>query len=543
MVRLRGYVGLALASLIGCLSRQVEAVDVTVNLNYSTYVGTEQRGTGVTQWLGIRYAAPPLGDLRFARPQDPLFNSTVQIADQHGPYCLGTNVPSDNTATSEDCLYLDVYAPSNATTKSKLPVYLFIQGGGFNVDSNPNLNGTGLINASGNNMLVITFNYRVGPYGFLTDGDAIPPNNGLFDQRKVMRWVQAHVAQFGGDPDHVVLGGDSAGAASVSLHLMAYGGRDDGLFHAAAAESVSFAAVFTVDQSQWQYDNLAIRLGCVGGASHTLACLRAKTAVEIQDVNYNIPFPGAAAPPLYMYNPVIDDDLIRDVTYEAFAKGDFIRVPVIFGDDTNGGTIFTPSNTSTLQESNMFIKNQFPYVSLADLGRANTLYPNPNTSCPSTGCYWRQVSNVYGEMRYMCPGLYISSKYTEYGVPQSWAYRWNVQDPTQEAEGYGVEHTVELNAIFGPENTNGASPASYYPGGINAPAVPVVQGYWTSFIRTLDPNTYRLRGTAEWVPWNDTAQGRLLFSTGGGTGMENLAGSDLMERCDFWYGIGVDIRQ
>lgn len=124
-----------------------------------------------------------------------------------------------------------------------------------------------------------------------------------------------------------MLGGDSAGAASVSLHLVAYGGRDDGLFHAAAAESVSYATVYTVAESQWQYDNLAIRLGCVG--SSTIACLRNKTAVEIQDVNYNIPFPGAAAPPLYMYNPVIDGDLLQDLTYTAYQKGNFIKMPVI----------------------------------------------------------------------------------------------------------------------------------------------------------------------------------------------------------------------
>lgn len=343
------------------------------------------------------------------------------------------------------------------------------------------------------------------------------------------------------DPDHVVLGGDSAGAASLSLHLIAYGGRDDGLFHAAAAESVSFATVYTDAESQWQYDNLAIRLGCVG--KETLACLRNKTAVEIQDVNYNIPFPGAAAPPLYMYNPVIDGDFLQDLTYTAFQEGNFVKVPVIFGDDTNGGTVFVPSNTSTLQQSNMFIKNQFPFVTLADFGTINELYPNPNDTCPNVGCYWRQASNVYGEMRYMCPGLNISSNFVQHGVASSWAYRWNVEDPTDIAEGLGVQHTVELNAVFGPENTNGESPASYYPGQLNADAVTVAQGYWTSFIRSYDPNTHRVDGSAEWVRWNDTAKGRLLFSTGGETGMENLVGTDLEERCEFWYSIGVDIRQ
>lgn len=102
------------------------------------------------------------------------------------------------TTTSEDCLFLDVYAPTNATANSKLPVYLFIQGGGFNDNSNANYNGTGLIQASGGNIVVVTFNYRVGPYGFLTDGNEIEPNNGLYDQRKVFQWVQDNIALFGG---------------------------------------------------------------------------------------------------------------------------------------------------------------------------------------------------------------------------------------------------------------------------------------------------------------------------------------------------------
>ncbi|KAK7737865.1 hypothetical protein SLS53_006242 [Cytospora paraplurivora] len=534
---------LAFTALSCLLPRHVGAVDVTVSLNYSTYIGTAQAETGVTQWLGIRYAEPPLGDLRFMPPQDPVVNTTTQLADQHGKYCLATNDAADDTATSEDCLFLDVYAPSNATTSSNLPVYFFIQGGGFNTNSNPNLNGTGLVQASGNNIIVITMNYRVGLYGFLANGQNLQGNYGLLDQRLALLWVQKYVKQFGGDPSHVVLGGDSAGAASISLHMTAYGGRDDGLFQAAAGESVSFAVVLTSEESKYQYDNLALRLGCVGNSSQTLACLQNKTSEEIQDVNYNIPYPGAAARPLYMYNPVIDGDLIRNLTYTSFANGDFIKVPVIFGDDTNGGTVFTPKNTSTLAESDMFLKNQLFNLTLEQFATINDLYPNPNQTCPNEGCYWRQVSNAYGEARYMCPSLYLSNAFTEYGVAESWAYRWNVEDPDQIAEGEGVPHTVEVNAIWGPYNTNGAAPSSYYPNGTNAHAVPVVQGYWTSFIRTYNPNTYRLNGSAEWVTWNSTAKGRLLFDTGGVTSMEDLAGSDLMDRCDFWSDIGPDILQ
>lgn len=422
-----------------------------------------------------------------------------------------------------------------------MPVYFFIQGGGFNELSNANYNGAGLVQASGNNIIVVIFNYRVGPYGFLTKGTDVTPNNGLLDQRKALYWVQKYISKFGGNPGQVVLGGASAGAASISLQLIAYGGRDDGLFHAAAAESVSFATVLTVEESQYQYDNLAIRLGCAG--SDSLECLRSKTSLEIQQQNYNIPYPGAADKPLYMWNPVIDGDLIQDLTYTAFAEGKFVKVPVIFGDDTNGGTVFAPSNTSTLAQSDMFLKNQFPYLTLDDLGEINDLYPNPNATCPNVGCYWRQVSNAYGEGRYMCPGLYISSMYREYGVNASYAYRWNVEDPAQIAQGLGVPHTVEVQAIWGPDNTLGAAPASYYSNGTNWGAVAVAQGYWTSFIRSFDPNTYKAAGSAEWVTWDNSTQERMLFDNGGATSLESVAGTDLRTRCDYWASIGVSIRQ
>lgn len=182
--------------------------------------------------------------------------------------------------TSEDCLFLDIYAPTKATIQSKLPVFFFIQGGGFNSNGSPNHDGTGLITASNSSIIVVTLNYRVGPYGFITNGGAITANNGLRDQRKALEFVQRYITQFGGNPGHVVLGGNSAGAASISLHLAAYGGQNKGLFHAAAAESVSFATVLTVNQSQYQYDNFALKAGCAG--TNSLACLRSKTAKQLQ---------------------------------------------------------------------------------------------------------------------------------------------------------------------------------------------------------------------------------------------------------------------
>ncbi|KAK7542929.1 Alpha/Beta hydrolase protein [Phyllosticta citricarpa] len=525
----------------------VHGVDPQVPLNYTTYEGTPY-SNGITAWLGIRFAAPPTGNLRFAAPLDPPVTGGVQAANQHGPYCIATAASPSVTTTSEDCLFLDVYAPSNASLNAKLPVFVYIQGGGFNANSNANYNGQGLIAASGHNIVVVTFNYRVGPYGFLAGAEVAAGgslNNGLKDQLKALRWVQRYITRFGGDPNHVVVGGSSAGAASVSLLLTAYSGRNDGLFHATAAESQSFAAMLTNRESQYSYDNLVMRTGCAS-ADNTLACLRSLDVADLQTQNTATPFPGAQKAPLYPYGPTIDGDLVPDYTLRLFQEGRFIHVPTIWGDDTNGGSTFAPKTTATLGESNSWLHDQFPPLTLPQIRKLNQLYPVEGTpTFNGTGRYWRQLSNVYGDLRYTCPGLSISSISWRAGLP-SWNYLWNVEDPAQMAQGYGVPHTAEVNAIFGPENVaSGAAPVSYYKGGVNAPIVPVIQRYWTSFIMSLDPNPYRAPGTPRWETWRPAAEdldgSRLIFQTGA----TRMAQLDALtrRRCEYTTSIGVDIRQ
>ncbi|KAK4454541.1 Alpha/Beta hydrolase protein [Podospora aff. communis PSN243] len=515
------------------------SVKPLVDVN-NQYIG-QPLPNGITQWLGIRYAAPPVGELRFAPPGDPTYDPEPKQANKHGKICLKTGERANTTETSEDCLFLDVYAPTWAARESQLPVFVFIQGGGFNANANPNLNGSGLLEASNNSIVFVTFNYRAGPYGFLTDGQHVTANNGLRDQRKALHWVQRHIAEFGGNPAHVVIGGASAGAASIALHLTAYGGRDDGLIHAAAAGSVSFGMMLTARESAYQYRNLLVRLDCAG--HDPLACLRSKSVAELQKKNVNDPYPGATNAPLFMWGPVIDGDLITKLPYEAFRDGQFLKVPVIFGDDTNGGTVFTPVMTSTRSESNRWLINQFPNLGIEQLLRLNELYPNSNeTMCPEKGCWWRQLSDVYGEMRYMCPGLFLNSALARYGVEASYAYRWNVEDPEEMSVGIGVPHTVEVSALFGPENVEGKSPASYYSNGTNAGAVQAIQGYWTRFIKTFNPNDQESDILTQWETWSKRPWSRLLFDTGGATSMEtSLEG--LRERCEYLASIGIALHQ
>ena len=230
------------------------------------------------------------------------------------------------------------------------------------------------------------------------------------------------------------MGGDSAGAQSVDLHVTAYGGRDDGLFHATAAESQSFSGLRTVAQNQFAYDNLVIRTNCAS-TEDTLSCLRSLSAKELQKQNINTPFPGAQNAPLYMYGPTLDYDFISDYTYRAYAEGKFVKVPAIGGDDTNEGTIFTPMDAANISDSDTFIKDQFPAISLGQLRVWNELYPVQGTpEFPDAGRYWREVSKGYGEMRYICPGIFISGVQANMSIP-NWNYRWNVIDPESAKEG------------------------------------------------------------------------------------------------------------
>ena len=183
--------------------------DAIVDLGYSVYQGTVL-DVGVTQYLGMRFAAPPIGNLRWRAPVDP--NSTDSIQDattvtflpnlipypnisQLGDICLGVNDQLGGSE-SEDCLFINVFTPTNATQQSKLPVWVFIQGGGYANNAQPNYNGTDVITASDSNIIFVNFNYRVGAFGFLAsekvraDGDL---NVGLLDERKALEWVQKYI--------------------------------------------------------------------------------------------------------------------------------------------------------------------------------------------------------------------------------------------------------------------------------------------------------------------------------------------------------------
>lgn len=368
------------------------------------------------------------------------------------------------------------------------------------------------------------------------------------------------MTKFGGNPDHVVLGGHSAGAASVILLLTAYGGSNEKLFHGAVIGSASFGAMLTTNGSQHMYNHLVRKTGCKG-ENDTLACLRKLDVKTVQANTSKYPLPGAKSPPLFMYSPTIDGDLIRDYTSALLQEGNFVRVPIILGGDTNEGTIFAPKKTKSIQQSDRFLRSQWPALSNAQLHHIHTLYPKTNDSFPKSGPYWRQLSNAYGDIRYTCPSISMSQLFSKHLGQLVYNYEYAVEDPSLMARGIGTPHTNELNAIWGPRYISHKPPPSYNT--TNEPIISVVQDYWTSFIRTFDPNKFRAKGSPEWRTWSGSNYSdtkamleksrngpaatpsdgfHKLFIRTNATRMKTVSKKQ-RKKCEYLTGIGDDIKQ
>jgi carboxylesterase type B len=527
-----------------------------VELGYSRYQGVAL-SNGVDEYMGMRYAKPPLNELRFRGPEDPeqtdgvvdatavsscrtalivqkLHRTSKTDKPQFGPVCVGVGQRTSQSL-GEDCLFVNVWRPSNATTDSNLPVWLFIQGGGYADNANFNFNGSEVVKQSGYDIIFVNFNYRVGALGFLAsedirkDGDL---NAGLLDQRKVLEWVQQHIRQFGGNPNHVVIHGDSAGAGSVAHHLTAYGGRDMNLFVGAVAESTFWPTQRTVAETEFQYERFAQDVGC-GGVDNTLACLRSVDITTIINYDVDKPFPGGSdsPTPLWYFLPVVDGTLITDRLYNLFLQNKFIHVPLMVTDDTNEGTPFG-YNASSPEEVAQFMKNNYPGLSDEELKEINEAYPLTDP-LPKHAAYFPSAAQAYGESTFTCPGNHMASMMARYfSSYKVWNYRFNVHDPAETANGMGVPHVFELPAIFGLGDTNQASESF---ANVNAKIVPITMNYYLSFIKTLDPNVYKYEEAPVWKTWGIGYGQRLKIQTGS-TEMEPVP-QDQLDRCTRWRGL------
>jgi para-nitrobenzyl esterase len=294
-----------------------------------------------TRFLGLPYAAPPVGSLRWRPPQSPARWHGVRDANAPGSACAQPPDTFGIPSTTEDCLYLNVYAPRKRAHHR--PVMVWIHGGNL-------VNGTGAVydptKLVRDGVVVVTINYRLGALGFLAHPafGAASGNYGLMDQQKALRWVAGNIANFGGNPDNVTIFGESAGGLSVLSHLVSPTSR--GLFDRAIVQSGAYALTQdSLSEAESAGESFATRVGC---ADQSAACLRGlpvTTVLAAQDGGYT---------------PNLDGRTLTQSIGTALEKGQFARVPLINGSNHDEWRLFVA--ISELQGQFVTAENYLPTI-------------------------------------------------------------------------------------------------------------------------------------------------------------------------------------
>ncbi|XP_020845084.1 cocaine esterase-like [Phascolarctos cinereus] len=286
---------------------------------------------GVSVFLGIPFAKPPVGALRFSPPQPSDSWSNVRDATTYSPVCLQNVTPLESMAkvmkvnipipaNSEDCLYLNIYVPDHTKEGARLPVMVWIHGGALTFGGAFLYDGS--ILSATQNVVVVTIQYRLGILGFFSTGDEHAPGNwGYLDQVAALRWVQKNIAHFGGDPDLVTIFGESAGGTSVSSHVLSP--MSKGLFHRAIMESgVAILPGLISSSSEMITNAIANLSSCDRHSSASMVqCLRSKSEGEVLAITKH----------LNIIPSVVDGQFFPKHPEEMLAAGEFHHIPSIIG--------------------------------------------------------------------------------------------------------------------------------------------------------------------------------------------------------------------
>ncbi|XP_054026275.1 fatty acyl-CoA hydrolase precursor, medium chain-like [Dryobates pubescens] len=265
---------------------------------YQFHVDAAEKSVNV--FLGLPFAKPPVGPLRFSEPQPPEPWKGVRDATSYPPMCLQDKAKGQylsNVVTnrkekvalqvSEDCLYLNVYTPVSTEAPEKLPVLVWIHGGALAVGAASSYDGSAL--AAFDSVVVVTIQYRLGIAGYFSTGDQHARGNwGYLDQVAALQWIQENIIQFGGDPGAVTIFGESAGGISVSALVLSPLAK--GLFHKAISESGTAVKLLFTEEPQEEARRVAAAAGCDQSSSAAMVeCLRGKTEEEIIEITLKMP--------------------------------------------------------------------------------------------------------------------------------------------------------------------------------------------------------------------------------------------------------------
>ncbi|KDR83230.1 hypothetical protein GALMADRAFT_221149 [Galerina marginata CBS 339.88] len=396
------------------------AAPPVVNLGYAQYQGVavQDKVTNAThtQFLGVRYAAPPTGSRRFASPAPPAATPGIQLANAEPLMCLqaaqgfGSTTPfhaglrlDDAIAagTSEDCLFLNVYLPGNLGAKKNLPVVVFIHGGGYVKGSATGLDGNDLVRESGEGVVVVIIQYRLGLFGFLPgqkvkDGGAL--NAGLLDQQFALKWVQQHINKFGGDPLKVAIWGQSAGAGSVLQQVIANGGKTNPpLFRAAITSSTFLPSQYRFNDRipELLYSETIAQTNC-SSAADTLSCLRNADVNTLQTANTVINNSGFFG--TFVFVPVVDGTFITDRPTQLLKEKKVNGQILLSVTNTFEGTNFVNQTTASTVEVATYVSQLFPNFGNAQAQAAAAQY-----ATAGLGSNINQVNGIMGESIFVCP--------------------------------------------------------------------------------------------------------------------------------------------
>ncbi len=463
---------------------------------------------GVHEFLGIPYAAPPVGDLRWRAPQPPAAWPGVRDATRFAPFCLQPPSPLGGGTGAEDCLYLNVFGPTGPPTGRPRPVMVWIQGGGLVTGKADDYDPTPLVR---DGVLVVTLNYRLGVLGFLahpalTDRAGGPSGDyGLMDQQAALRWVRRNIARFGGDPRDVTLFGQSAGGLSVLAQLASPGAR--GLFDRAIVQSGAFQLTqASLGTAEAAGEAFATQVGC---GDQSAACLRGLSDAQIL----------AGTNPAG-YRPDVDGRVLTESLGTAFATGRFNRMPVIDGTNHDEyrlyvgvdellGTKVTAANYQSLIQS-LLGKTTDEAASIAAHYPVDA-YPSPAIALGAAGT----------DLTFACPALTADRDLARY-VPL-YAYEFNDEDAPQQqvppvSFPYGAAHASELQYLFGLPNA--PYPAALSPSQERLAAA--MRRDWTGFAA---------RGRPGW-PRYDPATQRMASLVPPASQLET--GFATAHQCAFW---------
>jgi para-nitrobenzyl esterase len=428
-------------------------VSGSVNNGNLTVPTAEGPVTGVCQgataaWNGVPYATPPVGELRFRRPQPAACRDEPLETTTWGPSPMQPAQPEtnggvgDNGVTDEDCLTLNIVRPAGGATD--LPVMVWIYGGAFTVGASRNYDGRHL--AARGDVIVVTVNYRVGSWGFLDLSSLTTPehvfesNIGLHDQIAGLRWVRDNIAAFGGDADNVTLFGESAGGSSV-LSLMCMP-EARGLFHRVIAESPAVAGTPAKVHAQDARRLAGIVAGEDATPAEAAAALVDCSADELLAASLRLTAETAKTDPgRLIYGPTVDDESLPVALLPGFLSGRQARVPLVIGTNASEGALFLVGAQQSGAELLPVLPDTVRRTMGVSAAADGVVAAYPGFDDP-------QVSaQVGGDMVFWYPSTVFADAHA--AVAPTRMYRFDHVSADPRFGGPGAAHGAEIPFVFG----------------------------------------------------------------------------------------------